>query len=250
MAHSPFARGQRCYRCHRRLLGPGHALCPEPAYAAVSSGIEDYVVGQFFGQLERLEVEPFEDSSELAQVEDEIRAAEPDLGVYGDDARIADALGADRYVAGLEQRRATLDQLLRRRAELEAASDRADGLNPVELRELWPELTVDERRRLLRSVSSVCSYAAGEPGTIPSPASSGSAGGERRPTSPAAGRRGTSHSPPSDYRTRQRTPGWRRARNSTSSSAASRRACLRAAEFTLPRRLAAGRRPPRRPRAV
>jgi hypothetical protein len=68
-------------------------LCPEPAYAAVSSRIEDYVVGQFFGQLEQLEVEPFEDSSELAQVEDEIRAAEADLGVYRDDTMHSARIG-------------------------------------------------------------------------------------------------------------------------------------------------------------
>ncbi|MBA3263126.1 MAG: recombinase family protein [Thermoleophilaceae bacterium] len=150
-AQSYFARGQRCYRCHRRVLAPGQALCPEPSYAAVSSGIEEYVVEEFFAQLERLEVEPFEDSSELAEVEDEIRTAEADLAVYRDDTRIANALGADRYVAGLEERRGQLDKLLRRRAELEAPFDRANGFNPVELREVWPELNVDERRRLLRS---------------------------------------------------------------------------------------------------
>jgi hypothetical protein len=200
-AESYFARGQRCYRCHRRLLGPGHALCPEPAYAAVSSGIEDYVVGQFFGQLERLEVEPFEDSSELAQVEDEITAAEADLGVYRDDTRIADALGADRYVAGLEQRRAKLDQLLRRRAELEAASDRADGLNPVELRELWPELTVDERRRLLRSHIECVFLRRGRPRHDPIARFIWICWRGEAPDSPAAGRRGTSRSRPSDSRT-------------------------------------------------
>jgi DNA invertase Pin-like site-specific DNA recombinase len=150
-AQSYFARGQRCYRCHRRVLGPGQGLCPEPSYAAISSGIEEYVVAQFFAQLERLEVEPVKNSSRLAEVEDEIRTAEADLAVYRDDSRIADALGADRYVAGLEERRGRLDKLLRRRGELEAPLDHADGLKGVELREVWPTLAVDERRRLLRS---------------------------------------------------------------------------------------------------
>jgi DNA invertase Pin-like site-specific DNA recombinase len=142
---------KRCYRCHRRTLGPGRVLCPEPCHARASSGIEDYVVEQFFGQLERLELEPIHDGGELVTVETEIRAADADLAVYRDDSRIAGALGADRYVAGLEERKTKVDALLRRRAELEGQLDRPGGVNPVELRQVWDDLAVDERRRLLKS---------------------------------------------------------------------------------------------------
>ncbi len=142
---------QRCYRCHRRTVGPGQRLCPEPAYAKASAGIEDYVVQQFFAQLDRLEMEPVEQGNELIAIEHDIRSAEADLVIYRDDTRIAGALGTDRFVAGLEERRANLDALTRRRAEVESTLDRPGGLNPVDLREVWDDLAVDEQRRLLKS---------------------------------------------------------------------------------------------------
>ena len=127
--------------------------CPEPATASTSSGIEDYVVEQFFAELGRLELEPVDGLVALDAIEARVDRAQAALEVFRDDPRVIEALGAEMFAAGLAARRAELDDALEELDRAHAMVKTPTGVpRSVELRELWPELTVQEKRRMLGTV--------------------------------------------------------------------------------------------------
>lgn len=141
-----WARGQRRYRCHREHPA---GRCPAPAFISGSSGIEDYVVEQFFAALGDMTARAVLDDDGLADLERAVAEAQEGLATFRDDPRIIATLGADSFADGLEARQRTLDAALdalataRKELEIPAVPSGAD------LRELWPSLDVIERRRLL-----------------------------------------------------------------------------------------------------
>jgi len=152
---SYFSRDRRVYRCHRRAKGGGALRCSAPASLTVTedTDVEAWAVDQFFAQLGTLRAEPIEEvaGSDLAAIDTGLSGAVVELEGYRDQDGIIAAIGMDSYVAGLEKRQAVVDRWRERRADAEAAADRPPDLDPVELREVWDELPVDDRRRLLQS---------------------------------------------------------------------------------------------------
>ena len=140
-------RGQtlRMYRC-RGIHSTGR--CEDRA-SILSRIVEPYVEEQFLSMHGGREAESSRDSREVFAAVKALEIAEAELNAYRDDERIIGALGADRFVAGLETRVASVDTA---RAQLATMQSR-DGIGSIppaaQLREMWPEFDTEQKRRLL-----------------------------------------------------------------------------------------------------
>jgi DNA invertase Pin-like site-specific DNA recombinase len=141
------------YRC--RCSAEQAGRCLDAATATGSEGAEAFIVDAFFARIDDLQVKLNEGATldvvaDRQAVRDDARLA---LEAYAGDARVQAALGMDAYVAGLEARRAVLDEAQR---ELDAANDSIEALpgalDAMSVRRSWRVLTVDEKRQLLASV--------------------------------------------------------------------------------------------------
>jgi hypothetical protein len=136
----------RLYRCRG-----DHAAgkCPAPS-SVLGRVIEPEIERRFLAELPPGGI--------LARGQDEQRDLDELIGQVADAERELEAwvtepalstLGRDLYLVGMESRQQTVDEA--RAALAEGSDSRSLGLvaTDVDLRTLWPELPVDERRRVL-----------------------------------------------------------------------------------------------------
>lgn len=137
----------REYRCKPDKAG---GRCPSPT-AVKASVIEPFVIDHLFSFAKDAGAqtqEPDEESTlaaELATAE-----AERDAAL---DQRLADALGganSDVYLRTVEQRQGRVDALLEALAESEQAREPAEI--EADLEEVWGDLTLEDKRRVLHSI--------------------------------------------------------------------------------------------------
>lgn len=129
--------------------------CSHPAYVAGDRDeIERWVVDRFLAELPRMEAETraVEAGGSLTALEREVDTAQGRFERWRDDPTIEERVGYDDYMAGLQSRQQTLNDALAAVAR-ERARHRTLAL-PVaaaDIRSVWPELTRDQQRDLLRA---------------------------------------------------------------------------------------------------
>jgi len=140
-------RGYRNYKCRKRN---SDGVCAAPAGISVARA-DAHVESEFFAWLER---EPLRLGSKSADaaLEEAVaaaEAAEAELVAYRDGSLIS-VIGRDAYVAGLSERQQRVDDARRRLGEANASAPLS--VEHRDLRAVWPNLEVRERRHLLASV--------------------------------------------------------------------------------------------------
>jgi site-specific DNA recombinase len=135
------------YRCHPRKAG---GRCPAPT-SVKAHLIEPFVLDHLFAFSKgaKARAQAGEGESALAA---EIAAAEAERDAALDE-RLADALGgpkSDVYLRTVESRQARLDALLEARAESEQVREPAEV--EADLEDVWEDLTLEDKRRVLHSV--------------------------------------------------------------------------------------------------
>jgi site-specific DNA recombinase len=145
------ANGKRVwyYRC-RTQQSSGKCAAPT---AAIGRHIEPWVEQHFLEHLRAFRVES-EQGDEIGRAQAEVDAAEHELAAYRDDERIADVLGTDRFVAGLKKRVDRVDVAYATLADAQQAANPA-GLKLGGIRDIWPDLSVPERRQVLAATIDV-----------------------------------------------------------------------------------------------
>lgn len=142
-------RGERLpiYRCR------GHhasGTCTQRA-STLARVVEPWVIEQFFARVDDLIAGAEEDTAAIERTAAALADAEAELSAYRDDTRIADLLGRDSFLEGLKKRADAVEDA--RSTLAEARSSAAPMAFPAQdLRELWNDLEVDEKRMALRSV--------------------------------------------------------------------------------------------------
>ena len=186
------------YRCNPDKAG---GRCPAPT--SVTAGlIEPFVVNHLFAFAKdaTARTQSGEDDSTLPA---ELAAAEAERDAALD-ARLADALGgsdSDVYLRTLESRQARVDDLLAACAEREQEREPAEI--EADLEDVWEDLTLEDKRRVLHSVfDSVFVWRISDKGEIGQKAPIAKRtklflAGEGPPV-PVRGRRGTIRSLPRD----------------------------------------------------
>lgn len=136
------------YRCKPDKAG---GRCPTPA-AVKATVIEPFVVEHLFDFAESAAARTEEGDGKTTELSAALAAAEAELEAALD-GRLADALGGPQSAAFLrtvEKRHAAVEAI---REELAAAhQQRAPVEVEVDLRGVWDDLTLEDRRRLLHSV--------------------------------------------------------------------------------------------------
>jgi DNA invertase Pin-like site-specific DNA recombinase len=145
-SYGPKGKQKGQYTC-KRYHGSGS--CPAPANVNAST-IEPWVEAQFFEYVANTSsVYASDDAPELHGAEQAVADAEADLRLYRDDVNVQRALGPAMFVEGLTARANALTEA---QGALDEARRRIVGVDlPDEatLREIWPDLTLRERRRML-----------------------------------------------------------------------------------------------------
>jgi site-specific DNA recombinase len=134
----------RIYRCRGKRAG---GRCAAPA-SVLGSVVEPWVIERFRAEVGQMRLEGVAADEELAAAEALVREAEAELIAYRDSG--AAAVLGPRFADGLRARAERLEQAEADVAELRerAAGSAIPAL--AELDELWPELPVAERNRILR----------------------------------------------------------------------------------------------------
>jgi hypothetical protein len=149
---SEWRRGCHRYKCRRNYPG---GLCPSPSHISDSGGVlHVHVERAFFEKVGELVLVPSaETDGRLSGLEQDAAQARAAFEIWRDlGASEMVQLGASDYAAGLAARQAALQEA---EAALFAERDQLSNplpLAPVELREVWPSLTILERRELLAQV--------------------------------------------------------------------------------------------------
>ncbi len=141
--HMRVRNGQkaRIYRCRGRFsLGDCEARA-----SVMGRVIEPWVLEQFWARVPDLWVEAVDESAERGEAHRAWEQAERELVAYRD---TESALGP-HFRAGLESRRAALEEAEAHLADLRQASGPIDGAELVGLRDSWDGLTVPEQREIL-----------------------------------------------------------------------------------------------------
>jgi len=138
-AMAPTGTGYRCRVLH------GRHRCPKPA--SITIKIDAIVEEAVLAATEDVQVEAIANTEELEAAKKVLEETETELAAF---IEMTDAAGVDRehFIEGLQTRSAAVEDARRRVGELQAAG----GTN--ETRNLfadWPELTVLEKRHLLRA---------------------------------------------------------------------------------------------------
>jgi DNA invertase Pin-like site-specific DNA recombinase len=151
------SRGYANYKCRKRHRD---GICEAPVGISVSR-TDSYVEREFLAMVER---DPIAASGApadgtLDQAAGALEAAERELSEY-QSANLISVIGRDAFVEGVTQKQRAVDVARRNLAEASATSP-LEGIH--DLQELWPSLSVRERRHLLGSVldSAVVSAAPG-----------------------------------------------------------------------------------------
>lgn len=137
---------RRVYRCRTKRSS---GRCPAPAMI-LGSVIEPFVLATFFGGLPAVKVEGTLNAVDLVNAEAALRDAETELSTYLA-ATSAAGLGGAAFAAGATQRQAAVDDAVERLNAARVAAGVADLPDAAELEAIWPDLTVDEQRRLLHA---------------------------------------------------------------------------------------------------
>ena len=147
------------YRC--RSSSGGGWVCEAPAAISSRSGVEKLVTGVFLDGIPDMEARAVRRSPRLAELEHERDDARGIFEEWRDDRR-AQQLGVDDFMAGLEVRKGDLDAADDRLARARRDADAVELPVPaVELRGLWSDLEVAERRELLAAAFECAFVAAG-----------------------------------------------------------------------------------------
>jgi hypothetical protein len=135
------------YRCKAQNRERTTA-CSAPA--TISSGvIEDLVLDHFFDRVGEYRLWTQQGTAEIAEAEGRLVEAEHELDAALD-TRLAEALGGEsaRYLELVADRRHAVDAAA---AELATAQSSTVDLPDMDLSDVWPDLSLHDRRRLLRS---------------------------------------------------------------------------------------------------
>jgi site-specific DNA recombinase len=140
------ARGYKYYKCRKRY---GDGLCVKPAAISFRRA-EGYIEQEF---LAAVEAEPVAAAGKPAdgtieQALGALEAAEQELSVYRD-TNLISVIGAEAFTAGLQKRQEAVDAARQNLGEANAVSPLAEVRD---LRSVWPDLDLRERRQLLASV--------------------------------------------------------------------------------------------------
>lgn len=134
----------RTYRCRGQHAS---GVCESRA-AVIGRQIEPWVEAKLLDRYASLAAHAQIDDSELRAAEDAVASAEAELAAFRDDERILGALGADRFVEGLQARAAKVDAAYDVLADARAKAS-PTGIAAASLVEAWPDLTVLEKRKVL-----------------------------------------------------------------------------------------------------
>jgi DNA invertase Pin-like site-specific DNA recombinase len=149
LAPNVFARGGPTYRCPAAPRATGR--CEAPAIISQRK-LDDYVTAIVFDHLEGIGYSGATKTSALEDAAAVLEDAEGELEAYQTARRVAD-VGAEPFAPGLRERVAAVQAarpaLGRARASVPAVPDAGD------LHDLWPELTIEEKRHVLRGALSV-----------------------------------------------------------------------------------------------
>jgi DNA invertase Pin-like site-specific DNA recombinase len=148
MSPSVGRRGERIYRCSRRHAG---GKCPEPAIISARL-VEPYLERAVLEQIGDLRFSATERTRGIEEAEQALQAAETELAAYRDLNAVAE-MGPIAYMDGMRPRVEGVQKA--RRALAEARSSVGPIPEAGDLAQLWPELTVDQRRRVLGGVLGV-----------------------------------------------------------------------------------------------
>jgi DNA invertase Pin-like site-specific DNA recombinase len=136
-------RGQRVYRCRADKAA---GRCSAPAHIAQGK-LDPYVEQLALEQIESLAISAQDRSDAIDAALSELAAAEAELDAYQGVVRVTD-IGADSFAAGMQARVEAVREASNKVGEARAAAGPIP--EPLSLRELWPDLSVDERAHVLR----------------------------------------------------------------------------------------------------
>jgi DNA invertase Pin-like site-specific DNA recombinase len=137
------ARGPRVYKCSKRFSS---GVCPAPATIVVDA-LEAHVEELFLREA-RVEVEGGSDSSAVTTAREAVAAAETELDSWQRDTEAQEAFGRDAWLRGATERRVTLE---RAQAAYAAELRTSPVLDIPEAAGRWDDLTLEERREVLRA---------------------------------------------------------------------------------------------------
>jgi DNA invertase Pin-like site-specific DNA recombinase len=135
----------RIYRCRGEHAA---GICKARA-STLGHVIEPHVEALLFEIGEEISAEGERVGLELGPLEEALDEAERDLAAFRDDERISKALGIDRYVEGLEKRAAAVKLAHRSLAQARLRAAPAGVPLAANLGDIWPDLAVVERQKLL-----------------------------------------------------------------------------------------------------
>jgi DNA invertase Pin-like site-specific DNA recombinase len=139
------------YYCTGRYA-KGHC----PARATIKASIVDqYVEAEVLAALEA-EGGPLAQAVEASEKTEEaarkVEAAEHELDLFVTNPQLLTTIGQDKFMQGVDTRQRALDEARAELVELRSQSALASELTSGDLLAGWPELTLQERRRLLHGL--------------------------------------------------------------------------------------------------
>jgi site-specific DNA recombinase len=145
--------GQRfaVYYCVGRYA---KGMCPARA-SIRASYLDQYVEDQVLDALrseDGLLAQAVEASEQIEEAARALEEAEHELDLYVGNPRLLSILGETRFVEGVEARQQALDEARRLLAELRAHSVVTEELLSGDLVRAWPQLAIQEKRRLLHGL--------------------------------------------------------------------------------------------------
>lgn len=150
MSRNAKARSSEWFYCCRPRKA--RKRCPAPAIVG-AVGIEALVERTVLAHLASLRFEAIARTGEVDAAGEALIEAEGELAAYQDAVSVSD-IGADNFTTGMRSRVAAVERA--RRALAEARLRSAPLPDAGDLAGLWPKLTVEERRHVLRgSLSAV-----------------------------------------------------------------------------------------------
>lgn len=140
-------RVYRTYHCRRRhTAGP----CEAPA-TIMDHKLDRAFETAFFEMVRGLRADASLDAGETQDLQRELAAAELELEMYRDDSRILTALGADRFVDGLEVRAAEVSRVEQDLARVRASQPVLGLPADVSIEDAWSMFDIEAKRRLVKS---------------------------------------------------------------------------------------------------
>ena len=134
------------YRTYRCRADKANGRCTSPAHISQRK-LEPYVERLALEQIESLAISAQERTNAIEAAMSELSAAEAELDAYQTVTRVTD-VGQEVFGSGMRSRVEAVKEASARVAEARIAAGPIPS--PTSLRELWPELSVDERAHVLR----------------------------------------------------------------------------------------------------